>query len=100
MHTGGIGHYGSLSDMEPLGRQMLFLACRNLRTRDGVAVEVVVDVSGVARIGSLDVAGNLHSRRQAGGTAASDLELSTADIKLWGAFDGQSLAESELGPAE
>ena len=53
----------------------LGLTGRNLRSRNSVAVEVVVDVGSVARVSCLDVAWDLGSGREGLGAATSDLDL-------------------------
>ena len=80
------------------------LAGCNLGSRDSVAVEVVVDVGSVARVGRLDVSRNLGCGRESLGTAASNLELSARDVELrWGAgvVDGELLdAEQVLASSD
>lgn len=60
------------------------LASRNLRPRNNVAVEVVVDVSGVAGVGRLDVSGDLSGGREGRASAAGDLDLRARDVELRG----------------
>lgn len=52
------------------------LASGNLRSRNRVAVEVVVDVGSVARVGRLDVSRDLSGRREGLASATSDLQVS------------------------
>lgn len=69
-----------------------------------VAVEVVVDVSGVTRVGRLDVSRNLGSRGQSLGAAAGDLDLGAGDVELRrraGVVDSELLdAEEVLASSE
>lgn len=60
------------------------LASRNLRPRNDVAVEVVVNVGGVAGVGRLDVSGDLGGGREGLASAASDLDLRARDVELRG----------------
>lgn len=60
------------------------LASRNLRPGNDVAVEVVVNVGGVAGVGRLDVSGDLGGGREGLASAASDLDLRARDVELRG----------------
>lgn len=51
------------------------LAGGDLRSRNRVAVEVVVDVGSVARVGRLNVSRNLCSGREGLASATSDLQV-------------------------
>jgi hypothetical protein len=60
----------------------LRLVGSNPGSRNNVRVEVAVDVRSVARVGALNVAGDLGGRRRPAGAATSDLELSARDVEL------------------
>ena len=75
------------------------LAGRDLRSGDCVAVEVVVDVGSVSRVGGLDVAGDLGGRGHRLGASTSNLDLSARDVKLrWtpGVVDAQLLNTEQI----
>ena len=73
------------------------LASRNSRSRNDVGLEVVVDVGSVARVGRLDVSGNLSSGRQGFGATAGDLELGASNVELG---RGAGVVDAELLDAE
>jgi hypothetical protein len=55
------------------------LASGDLGTGDGVAGEAAVDVGGHARVGGLDVSGDLGGGTLETGATASDLDLTARD---------------------
>ena len=80
-------------------RGSLRLVGSDLGTRNNVGVEVGVDVRGVARVGALDVAGDLSRRRGLSGAATSDLDLSARDVELGraaGVVDAELLDTEEV----
>ena len=78
-------------------RHSAYLVCCDLGAGNNVALEVVVDVGSVARVGGLDVARDLGGRRRLAAAAAGNLELRARDVELrWAA----GVVDAELLDAE
>lgn len=69
----------------------------DLGSGNNVALEVVVDVGSVTRVGALDVARDLRNGRRVARATTGDLELSAGDVELrW----GSRVVDTELLDAE
>jgi hypothetical protein len=92
-------HYPFLKKNSKTSMTRSSLVCSDLGSGNNVALEVVVDVGSVTRIGRLDMARDLGDRGRATWAATGDLELRAREVELrWrtGVVDAELLNAEQV----